>query len=188
MSEISIFLLVSEAEDWFETHCRKPRRQVFSRGGPNNGLDMHFLRFQLEWIFSATVGVLYFFHNLEHYDRLLLLLAELQIFFQDRWAEVTHGAKNGESFFHVSPYKKWWAHAYHTNHSWHLGSILYLHTDTDNCMHICILTADYTVKHVLSSHSKKKTNYRLMEVERIAECSKWSILQSFRPSLRYHLS
>ena len=49
-----------------------------------------------------------------------------------------------------------------------LGSILYLHTDTDTCMHICILTADYTVKPVLSSHSKKKTNYRLMQVKSIA--------------------
>ena len=39
-------------------------------------------------------------------------------------------------------------------------------------MHICILTADFTVKPVLSSHSKKKTNYRLMQVKSIAECSK----------------
>ena len=71
--------------------------------------------------------------------------------------------------------------------AWHLGSKLYLHTDTDTCMHICILTADYTVKPVLSGHSKKKTNYRLMQVKSIAECSKGSILQSFRPSLSYHL-
>ena len=54
-------------------------------------------------------------------------------------------------------------------------------------MHICILTADYTVKRVLSGHSKKKTNYRLMQVKSIVECSKGSILQSFQPSLRYHL-
>ena len=33
-------------------------------------------------------------------------------------------------------------------------------------------TADYTVKPVLSGHSKKKTNYRLMQVKSIAECSK----------------
>ena len=52
--------------------------------------------------------------------------------------------------------------------------------------HVCILTADYTVKPVLSDHSKK-TNYRLMQVKIIAECSKGSILQSFRPSLSYHL-
>ena len=32
-------------------------------------------------------------------------------------------------------------------------------------MHICILTADYTVKPVLSDHSKKKTNYGLMQVK-----------------------
>ena len=87
----------------------------------------------------------------------------------------------------VGHFLKWWAQAYQTNHCWHLSSILYLHTDTDTCMHICRLTADYTVKPVLSGHSKKKTNYSLMQVKSIAECSKGSILQSFRPSLSYHL-
>ena len=33
-----------------------------------------------------------------------------------------------------------------------------------------------------------KTDYRLMQVKSIAECSKGSILQYFRPSLSYHLS
>ena len=33
-----------------------------------------------------------------------------------------------------------------------------------------------------------KTNYRSMQVKSIAECSKGSILQYFRPSLSYHLS
>ena len=33
-----------------------------------------------------------------------------------------------------------------------------------------------------------KTNYHLMQVKSIAECSKGSILQYFRPSLSYHLS
>ena len=33
-----------------------------------------------------------------------------------------------------------------------------------------------------------KTNYRLMQVKSIAECSEGSILQYFRPSLSYHLS
>ena len=33
-----------------------------------------------------------------------------------------------------------------------------------------------------------KTNYRLMQVKSIAECSKGSILQYIRPSLNYHLS
>ena len=33
-----------------------------------------------------------------------------------------------------------------------------------------------------------KTDYRLMQVKGIAECSKGSILQYFRPSLSYHLS
>ena len=32
------------------------------------------------------------------------------------------------------------------------------------------------------------TNYRLLQVKRIAECSKERILQYFRPSLSYHLS
>ena len=50
---------------------------------------------------------------------------------------------------------------------------------------VCI----YVVKPepVLSGHSKTKTNYCLMQVKSIAECSKGSILQSFRPSLSYHL-
>ena len=51
-----------------------------------------------------------------------------------------------------------------------------------------------TVKPVLSGHSKKdqklgfQTDYRLMQVKSIAECSNRSILQYFRPSLSYHLS
>ena len=46
-------------------------------------------------------------------------------------------------------------------------------------MHICILTADYTVKPVLSSHSKKKTNYGLMQVKSIAEWEHSAILSTF---------
>ena len=51
-----------------------------------------------------------------------------------------------------------------------------------------------TVKPVLSGHSKRtqklvfKTDYCLMQVKSIAECSKGSILQYFRPSLSYHFS
>ena len=51
-----------------------------------------------------------------------------------------------------------------------------------------------TVKCVLSGHSKRrqkmvlKTNYHLMQVKSIVECSKGSILQYFRPSLSCHLS
>ena len=47
---------------------------------------------------------------------------------------------------------------------------------------------------MLNSHSQKdqklffKTNYRLMQVKSIAECSKWSILQYFWPSFSFHLS
>ena len=49
-----------------------------------------------------------------------------------------------------------------------------------------------TVKPVLSGHSKRtpklvfNTNYYLMQVKSIAECSKGSILQYFQPSLSYH--
>ena len=51
-----------------------------------------------------------------------------------------------------------------------------------------------TVKPALSGHSKRspkivfKTNYCLMQVKSIAECSKGSIQQYFRPSFSYHLS
>ena len=50
-----------------------------------------------------------------------------------------------------------------------------------------------TVKPVLSCHSKRqkivfKTDYHFLQVKSIAECSKGSILQYFRPSLSYHLS
>ena len=52
----------------------------------------------------------------------------------------------------------------------------------------------FTVKPVLSGHSKSKrklvfkSNYGIMQVKSIAECSKGSILQYFRPSLNYHWS
>ena len=46
-------------------------------------------------------------------------------------------------------------------------------------MHICILTADYTVNPVLSGHSKKKTNYHLMQVKSIAEGEHSAILLTF---------
>ena len=47
------------------------------------------------------------------------------------------------------------------------------------------------VKRPLSKRQKKmfyKTNYGLMHVKGIAECSKGSILQYLRPSLSYQLS
>ena len=56
-------------------------------------------------------------------------------------------------------------------------------------MHAVSVT--WTVKPVLSRHSKRrsklvfKTDYRLMQVKSIAECSEWSILQYFWPSLSY---
>ena len=53
---------------------------------------------------------------------------------------MTHGAKNGGSFSEMMGPSI-------------LGSdILYLHTDTDTCMHICTLTADDTVKPFLSGN------------------------------------
>ena len=39
--------------------------------------------------------------------------------------------------------------------------MFYLLTDTDRCMHICILNADYTIKSVLSGHSKKEDQLSL---------------------------
>ena len=92
--------------------------------------------------------------------------------------------------------KKWWVifwndgpkHIKLNNFEIWVVYFTYILTQTlVQCMHTCILTADYTVKPVLSGHSKKKTNYRLMQVKSIAECSKGSILQSFWPSLCYHL-
>ena len=52
----------------------------------------------------------------------------------------------------------------------------------------------HTVTPVLSRHSKRtqkmvfNTNFCLMQVKSIAECSKGSILQYFRPSLSYHFT
>ena len=56
------------------------------------------------------------------------------------WAEVTHGEKTGGPFSEMMG----------SGISNQLGSILYLHTDTDSCKHKCILTADYTEKPVFS--------------------------------------
>ena len=75
----------------------------------------------------------------------------LQIFLQDWWAEVTHGAKNGGSFSEMM------GPSISNQPQLTFGSILYVYTDTDTCMNICILTADDTVKPVFSGHSKKKT-------------------------------
>ena len=50
-------------------------------------------------------------------------------------------------------------------------------------MHTCISTADYTVKPVLRAHSKNEDQLSLNAGQSIAECSKGSFLQSFRPSL-----
>ena len=60
------------------------------------------------------------------------------------------------------------------------------------CKEVLVNEAHYAVysKTYLERHSNKpiNTDYPLMKVKRIAECSKGSILQYFRPSLSYHLS
>ena len=119
--------------------------------------------------------------DINHQHKQAIWYTGLQIFFK------IGGPKWPMEQKMMGHFLKWWAQAYQTNHSWHLGCILDLHINTDTWMHICILTANYTVNPVLSSHSKKKTIYSLMQVKSIAECSKGSILQYFWPSLSYHL-
>ena len=61
------------------------------------------------------------------------------------------------------------------------------------CKHLCAVKVN-AIKPVQNDHSQKdqklvfKTSYCLMQVKSIAECSKGSILQYFRPSLSCHLS
>ena len=50
----------------------------------------------------------------------------------------------------VGRFLKGWAQAYQTNHKYALPT-----TDTDTCMHISILTADYIVKPVFKDHLKR---------------------------------
>ena len=82
----------------------------------------------------------------------------------------------------VGHFLKWWAQAYQTNLKytlpthWHRHLYAYMYID-------CWLNS----KTCLKGHLKMKINYRLMLVKSIAECSKGSILQSFWPSLNYHL-
>ena len=58
------------------------------------------------------------------------------------------------------------------------------------CRLQCTIYSRTCLKRPLSERPKTgfKTNYRLTQVKSIAECSPWSIIQSFRPSLSYHLS
>ena len=91
---------------------------------------------------------------------------------------MTHGAKNGGSFSEMmGP-----SISFLTTVDIWVVYFTYTLTQT-----ICMLTADYAVKPVFIGHSKKKTNYLFLQVKSIAECSKGSILQSFQPSLSYHL-
>ena len=59
---------------------------------------------------------------------------------------------------------------------------------------MCKKVTHIQLKPVLNGHCKEehklffKTDYRLMKVKSIAECSDGSILQYFGPSLSYHLS
>ena len=57
----------------------------------------------------------------------------------------------------VGHFLKWWAQAYQTNHSWHLCSILYLHTDTD--MYIdCLLYSKTCLKRPLREEDQLSLN------------------------------
>ena len=84
-------------------------------------------------------------------------------------------------------------------------NLILLHSDRPNCIVLASLSAigfknnfayavyKYSktcVKRPLSRRPEMvfKTDYHLMQVKSIAECSKGSILQYFRPSLMYQLS
>ena len=59
------------------------------------------------------------------------------------------------------------------------------------CIGPCFVMYSQTCKNDHSQKDQKlvfNTNYCLMQVKSIAECSMGSILQYFRPSLSYHLS
>ena len=59
----------------------------------------------------------------------------------------------------VGHFLKWWAEAYQTSHSWHLGSIVYLHTDADTCMHIdCWLYSKTCLKRPLKKEDQLSLN------------------------------
>ena len=82
------------------------------------------------------------------------------------------------------------------------SSAIYIIEQCLNPSIICLKIFYITVNPVLSGHCQRtkivfNTNYGLIKVTSIAECSKWSILQNaprgsilqyFRPSLSYHLS
>ena len=52
----------------------------------------------------------------------------------------------------------WWAQAYQTNHSWHLGIILYVHTETCTCMHVCIDCCKTCLEHQLKKEDQVSLN------------------------------
>ena len=84
-------------------------------------------------------------------------------FFQDWWAKVTQGEKNGGSFSEmIGP---------SISKTVDIWVVYFTYTLTLTL----VLTADYTVKPVLSGHSKKKTNYRLMQVKSIAFCNTFDL-------------
>ena len=78
-------------------------------------------------------------------------------FFQDWWAKVTHGAKK----WWVICWNEWPKHIKLSTVDIWVVNFTYTLTQTLVCIYI--LTADYTVKPVLSGNSKK-INYRLMQV------------------------
>ena len=76
----------------------------------------------------------------------------------------------------------------------HWPQLLLLLTNLFSILWAAIIYSLSTVKTCVNGHIQKdqkmvfKTDYCLMQVKSIAECSKGSILQYFRPLLSYHLS
>ena len=81
--------------------------------------------------------------------------------------------------------KKWWVIFWNdgTKHikltTVDIWVVYFTYTLTQTLICICTLNADDTVKPFLSGHWKKKTNYHLMQVKSIAECSKGAFCNTF---------
>ena len=148
----------------------KPKWQLFWNQDSDISL---LLKLQKEGFFSFAI--MSFIFNMKYWilnrrKERLQSHTRLQIFFQfggPKWCTEPKMVRH---------FLRWWAQAYQTNHSWHLGSVLYLQT----LVCICTLTADDAVKPFLSGHWKVKTKYCFMRIK----CT----LQHFWPSFSYHLS
>ena len=80
-------------------------------------------------------------------------------------------------------------HAISTTGSMEYSLIVYAKITKILCACSYTIYSKTCLKPPLSKRPKLvfKTNYRLIQVKSIAECSKGSILQYFRPALSYHL-